>query len=56
MKRLFEILWHGHCHKWVVIHETNVFDGHQTEDRLPIGRKYTMQCEKCGNIKYKKDF
>ena len=42
----------GLCqHKWKIIREKRVYEGHETEGRLPIGADFTLQCEHCGDIK-----
>jgi hypothetical protein len=55
MKRLFEILWHGHEHKWEIINTAHMYSGVVAEG-LSLGNKYTLQCKVCGNIKYVKDY
>jgi len=50
-EKLFALL-HGqqYCeHKWVVLQTGPILD----EARDPVGTFYTLQCEKCGDIKRK---
>ena len=50
-EKLFALL-HGrqYCeHKWVVLHTGRIAD----ETDLVVGTFYTLQCEKCGDIKRK---
>ena len=45
----------GLCeHRWVIIREVQM-----TSDEaltIPVGTKFVMQCDKCGNIKTKKSY
>jgi len=49
-------LWYwlvGGCdHRWV-IHKTVLLCS-DSEMTIPIGTNYHLQCEKCGNIKFRK--
>lgn len=51
LTKLWRFLFGGCDHKWKVIHAVNVFDTAQSE--LPSGYKYHLQCEKCGELKFK---
>jgi hypothetical protein len=49
---LWDILIGQFCrHKWNVVDQVNLYDGEHAT--MPYGRKYMMQCSKCGNIKSK---
>lgn len=48
---LFSWLLTGCLHKWKIIETVNVFEREHNE--RPIGAKYIMQCEHCGNLKSK---
>lgn len=39
-------------HRWKTIDQNEVYDG----GIRPIGSKYTLQCDKCGDIKYRNNF
>jgi hypothetical protein len=40
-------------HKWETILVTIMYDSDSNDN---IGRKFTQQCEKCGNIKFFKNY
>ncbi len=42
--------WLWFNHNWEILQITSL---KETESSLPWGRLYTLQCVKCGNIKYK---
>jgi hypothetical protein len=44
-----------HLHHWKIIENSNVFQEGSTS-KLPIGNKYTLQCEECGDITYRKTY
>ena len=47
----------GKCnHKWEEIGKNNVYNGHDTENDLPIGVKYVFRCTKCMDIKTQKTY
>ena len=49
MIKLFSFILTGCWHKWKIIETVNVFDrGH---NERPIGTKYILQCERCGDVK-----
>ena len=39
----------GHAHKWKQIEKVNVYG--DAKDSMPMGSKYILQCEICGDIK-----
>lgn len=53
MKRLFEFLWYGHFHKWKILETSDIVE---YDERTKIGRSFTLQCEKCGNLQRKNFF
>jgi len=44
---LVQWLWRGHAHKWKIlsVHELSMIDSGR------MGRRFVLQCEKCGNLK-----
>jgi hypothetical protein len=44
------VLVKGCKHNWKIIADVSLVDG----DRNPIGRKYHLQCTKCGDVKKKR--
>lgn len=39
-------------HKWVVFKEIQIWgDGFGNKTDYPVGRKYVLRCEKCGDMK-----
>lgn len=60
MKWLKKLL--GLCdHRWVIIQTITMYSEiprtlYEAERAIPIGTKYVLQCEHCGNIKSKKNY
>lgn len=54
MKKLFEFLWSGCWHEWKIEAIAQVFDS--VEIKIPIGKKYTLRCKKCGEMKIFKSY
>lgn len=52
MLALFELLWSGHLHKWIIIKESR-YDWSNDLGECGSGTKYILQCTVCGNIKRK---
>lgn len=51
MIKLLSFIFTGCGHKWKIIDTIKVFErGH---NERPIGTKYILQCEHCGNVKSK---
>jgi len=48
MLGLIQLLFYGHIHKWEIYKTVRL-----TNRRGSEGSRYTLRCEKCGNIKYK---
>jgi hypothetical protein len=55
MKWLYRIIARidGCRHKWTIIKETNIVDP-LLNLQVPVGVRYTLQCAKCGDIKFKR--
>ncbi|MCK5019955.1 MAG: hypothetical protein KAS32_23065 [Candidatus Peribacteraceae bacterium] len=47
MWKLIQLLIFGHAHKWKIIQSGELTFTYSES----IGMRYTLQCEKCGNIK-----
>lgn len=54
MKRLFAFLLSGCFHEWEIIANHDVFYSN-IDSKYPYGKKYTLRCKKCGNMKVFKD-
>lgn len=55
MRRLIDYIRSCFCkHEWEVIHEVDiVWDEY---DSVPMGRKWTSHCKKCGSFKTYKNY
>ena len=55
MKYLYYIVARilGCRHKWRIIQTTQIYDPSQGME-VPVGTRFTMQCSKCGNLKFKR--
>lgn len=57
MKKLLEFLFDGCWHVWEIKTTTTVYGSTDTNEDIrsgkavPIGKKYTLQCKKCGEMK-----
>lgn len=51
--RIWYWLFHACQHEWKIIEAATIHcDG--AFSSMPVGKRYTLQCTKCGNIKSKK--
>ena len=50
MIKLFELLMHGCWHRWRAMKSIDLMDK-EISETVPIGTRYTYQCEKCHRIK-----
>jgi hypothetical protein len=49
MRKLFQLLWIGHEHKWKIIEESSFqYEGSFSSYRCI---RYYLQCEVCGDVK-----
>lgn len=53
MIRLFQILFFGHAHKWKIIREVKLVIPESEDNGRLEGRRYTIQCEKCGDVAHR---
>lgn len=50
MLELFQKLFIGHVHKYVIIEEVSLYTS--SENYLPSGKRYVCQYEHCGKLKF----
>lgn len=41
-------------HYWEICEITTVFD--KPDDKMPIGKRYTLKCLECGELNFKKNY
>ena len=52
MRRLINYIRSCFCeHEWELLHEAIVYDSGITYKDLPIGKRWTYRCKKCGFMK-----
>jgi uncharacterized protein CbrC (UPF0167 family) len=54
MLELLYRIFVGHNHTWQIICTTDIYA--KDNDTMPRGKRYTLQCIHCGEIKIKKDY
>lgn len=47
MRRIISFIWSGCWHRWKIMHEVDVYARRQ---EVPVGIRYDLQCEKCGDV------
>ena len=51
--KIWNFLFYSCKHKWNTVKEINIYDSNSWS-KLPIAKKYVLQCEKCGEIETKR--
>lgn len=55
MRKLINYIRSCFCkHDWELLNEVNVYKCE--EDKIPIGKKWTYRCKKCGYFKVDKNY
>lgn len=53
MLKLLQLIFLGHSHQWKILTEAKLNEVNRATGFTSVGRRYTLQCVKCGDIKKK---